>query len=214
MSKEIYPNPTIETLLTRTCYRRFDPEKEVSDRDIQLILEAGRAAPSAKNRQPWFLVVIRNKICRQEIARVAFIGRQRQFANRDEKRAKEMIKGNAFNNSSDAVIAQAPVAILVFRSSDPEYKEALPAELDIKEEQGVANACFSMMLAAESLGLRSVWICSPLYIKEELKKILPKYGVDWQGAWQPRAILPIGYPATILAKPPRKPLEQIYQFAR
>jgi nitroreductase len=211
--KKQHLNSTIKTLLTRTCCRNFN-NRPVTNNMLKVILQAGQAAPSAKNRQPWFFVVIRNEKCRQEIARAAFIGRQRQFANWNEKKAKEMTKGDAFDHSNDAVIAQAPVAILVFRNSNPKYKEALPAELDIKEEQGVANACFSMMLAAENLGLRSAWICSPLYIIKKLKKILPKYGIDWQETWQPRAILPIGYPATDLTKPARKPLKKVSLFAR
>ena len=126
--------------------------------------------------------------------------------------AKKIIEGDAFNSSNDAVIVQAPIAILVFRNSDSEYKEALPAKLNIKEEQGVANTCYSMMLAAQGFGLGSVWICSPLYLKNELKEILEKYGVKWQKNWQPRAILPIGYPVKDCNKPKRLILSKICKF--
>ncbi len=86
--------------------------------------------------------------------------------------------------------------------------------LTIKEEQGVANAAYSIMLASEALGLGSAWICSPLYIRDELKEILAKYGIDWQDNWQPRVIIPIGYPAKELIKPKRKPINEIYQLIK
>ncbi|MBU1085044.1 MAG: nitroreductase family protein [Candidatus Beckwithbacteria bacterium] len=203
-----YPNQTIKTLLTRTCCRDYT-NQPIPDQDIDYILKAGQVAPSAKNRQPWFFIVIKDQDCRQKIAKSAFVGRQRQFAGWDQEKAKQMIQGNAFDNSNDAVIAKAPVAILILRNLNPDYQEALPAELNIKEEQGVANTTFSMMLTAQSLGLNTVWICSPLYIKKELSQILPQYEVDWQNNWQPRAIIPIGYPKQPGNKPTRKPLQEI-----
>jgi len=80
--------------------------------------------------------------------------------------------------------------------------------LNIKEEQGVATAAYSMMLQAQSMGISSGWICSPLYIKEELKKILTKYRVKFDNNWEPRLIIPLGYPSFTTKKPPRKSLEE------
>jgi len=98
----------------------------------------------------------------------------------------------------------------VFRDSDPEYRESEveSKNLNIKEEQGVANAAYSMMLQAQSMGISSGWVCSPLYIKEELKKILTKHGVKFDNNWEPRLIIPLGYASLTTNKPPRKPLEE------
>jgi len=197
--------------MTRTCCRKFS-NKPVNDKLIDIILKAAQAAPSAKNRQPWFFLAIRNKKCREEIAKAAFIGRKRQFAGLNLQKTKEVIEGKNYLSSNDGLIALTPLAILVFRNSNSSYTEACRKELGIKEEQGVACACYSMMLAAWSLGLGSVWLCSPLYIKDKLQGILKKYGFNWQKNWQPRVIIPIGYPATKLKKPRRKPLKEIIQY--
>jgi len=49
-----------ETIRSRTSIRKFDPSKAVSDEAIEKILKAGMCAPSAMNKQPWELVVVRD----------------------------------------------------------------------------------------------------------------------------------------------------------
>jgi len=195
-------------IFERTCCRVFDNSKTISKEDLTLIIKAGQAAPSAKNRQPYFFVAILNKKCREEISAVAVKGRQRQFSNLSPEEFKRIEKGDT--GSNDTSIANASAAILVFRNSDPEYSESKveSKNLNIKEEQGVATAAYSMMLQAQSMGISSGWICSPLYIKEELKRILTKYRVKFDNNWEPRLIIPLGYPSFTTKKPPRKSLEE------
>ncbi len=47
-------------------------DKEIEDDILDRILEAGRLAPSAKNRQPWRFVVVREHQHRQKIAHAAY----------------------------------------------------------------------------------------------------------------------------------------------
>lgn len=213
-SKGIKRNIVVRTMLGRTCCRSFDPSKKVGREEIKTILKVGQAAPSAKNRQPWYFLVIENQQVKDEIAKAAFLGRQKQFAGWDKKAAQKMINGNGFNSSNDKVIAEAPCIIVVMRNSDSSYSEALPDELNMKEEQGVACATYSMMLAAWALGLGSVWICSVLYIRDELRIILENAGINWNDNWQPRAILPIGYPKANPKKPPRELISGVSKFIR
>lgn len=199
---------TIKTIFSRTCCRNFDPQREVADDQIDQIIKAGQAAPSAKNRQPHYFIAIKNQNCRTEISEAAALGRQRQFANLSTDTLAKTAVGST--GSNDQSIAEAPLGILVLRNSSGYTESANESvNLNIKEEQGVATAAYSMMLAAKSLGLDSGWICSPLYIAEELKQILGKYGVAWQENWQPRLIIPIGYAKTPGNKPPRKDIKEI-----
>lgn len=46
---------------TRESIRDYDPEKQVSDEVLDRILDAGRLAPSASNRQPWTFVLVSSK---------------------------------------------------------------------------------------------------------------------------------------------------------
>lgn len=47
----------LNTILTRVSVREFTGEK-ISDKQIETLLRAGMAAPSAINRQPWAFIVI------------------------------------------------------------------------------------------------------------------------------------------------------------
>jgi nitroreductase len=201
----------LDNLMQRTCCRRFS-DLPVSDEDIKKILKAGQAAPSAKNRQPYYFIVIKNKECRLKIVEAAQKGRQKQFSNLTLDEAAKKIYDRGQISSNDMIIPEAAAAILVMRDTDINYKEGRMNELDIKEEQGVACACYSMMLGAFSLGIGMAWICSVLYFKEELKTILEEYGIKWKDTWQPRVIMPLGYPVAKLMKPQRKALEEISYF--
>lgn len=198
----------IETIFSRTCCRNFDPQRVVTDDQIDQIIKAGQAAPSAKNRQPYYFIVIKNKNCRDEISQAASLGREKQFAHLSTDTLNKTSVGST--GSNDQSISEAPLGILILRNSS-NYTESAneSVNLNIKEEQGVATAAYSMMLAAKSLGLDSGWICSPLYIKDELKQILGNYGVIWQDNWQPRLIIPIGYAKISVDKPQRKNIKEI-----
>ena len=50
-------NPAIETILTRVSVREFTGEK-ISAEQIDTLLRAAMAAPSAINRQPWAFIVV------------------------------------------------------------------------------------------------------------------------------------------------------------
>jgi len=54
------PLNTIESIHTRYSCRAFS-DKMPSDNDLQLIAEAAIAAPSGMNRQPWQIIVVKNK---------------------------------------------------------------------------------------------------------------------------------------------------------
>lgn len=208
MSKKI-KKPCISEINTRTCCRSFS-DQTVADCDIKSILKTGQAAPSAKNRQPYFFIVIKNQQCKREIALATTLGREKQFINWDQQSAESMIKGKSKLNSNDRVIAESPVTILLLRDSDPNYSEGILENLEIKEEQSVACVAYSMMIAAQAFGLGMAWMCSVLNIPEELRQILKKYGVTWKKTWQPRVILPIGYSKKKrLYKPKRKKLKEI-----
>lgn len=47
----------IENIMTRTSIRAFTPEK-LTDAEIETLLRAGMAAPTAVNKQPWDFVVV------------------------------------------------------------------------------------------------------------------------------------------------------------
>ena len=57
----------IETIMTRTSIRQYTDET-VSKADIETMLRAGMAAPTAVNRQPWHFVAVTDKAKLAELA--------------------------------------------------------------------------------------------------------------------------------------------------
>jgi nitroreductase len=58
---------TIETILKRRSIRKYKPD-EIPQADLDKILESGRQAPSAANRQPWHFIVVRDKELKRKVA--------------------------------------------------------------------------------------------------------------------------------------------------
>lgn len=74
----------IECIMNRYMCREFI-DKPVKWEKIETILEAGRWASSAKNRRPWFFVVIKNQQLKEKLTIMAVRGRLRQFRNMNDK---------------------------------------------------------------------------------------------------------------------------------
>ncbi len=64
MTRELF-----DTIFARRSIRRYTVEP-VSDEHVKLLLEAGMAAPSANNRQPWHFVVVTDRETLNKMAQV------------------------------------------------------------------------------------------------------------------------------------------------
>jgi len=62
------PELTIPNLFARRSIRKF-ADAPVTDDQVQILLEAAMAAPSANNSRPWHFVVVRKRETREAIAR-------------------------------------------------------------------------------------------------------------------------------------------------
>jgi nitroreductase len=58
---------TITAIMQRRSIRKY-AAKPISDDDLRTVLDAGRQAPSAANRQPWHFVVVREEGQRKRLA--------------------------------------------------------------------------------------------------------------------------------------------------
>jgi nitroreductase len=57
-----------EHLINRLEIRDYDEEKDIPEDLIRKVVEAGRLAPSAMNRQPWRFMIIREKARLEKLA--------------------------------------------------------------------------------------------------------------------------------------------------
>lgn len=67
MEKQYGQNPVIQNILNRKSVRNY-ADRDVEPEKIEALLEAGMAAPSGKNAQPWDFVVITRREILDEMA--------------------------------------------------------------------------------------------------------------------------------------------------
>jgi nitroreductase len=65
---------TLKAIRERRSIRKYKSD-EVTDEDLNTILQAGRWAPSASNKQPWHFIVIREHDMRYKLADIHNYGR-------------------------------------------------------------------------------------------------------------------------------------------
>jgi nitroreductase len=185
---------TLSAIEARRSIRKFRDDP-VPDDKLDAILRAASLAPSGKNRQPWrFTVVKADK--RPEMARLMREGIETSKAQgRPTGSAEWTVRS----------MEQAPVTVFVF---NPEgIQPWLPHEVgqmfqDLVDIQSIGAAIQNMLLAAQDLGLGSLWICDVLNAYEELQGWLGEKG-------EMIAAISFGYPAESPEARPRKPMADI-----
>jgi nitroreductase len=121
------PGAVLALLKGRRSIRRYRPDP-VPDDMIEQLLEAGRWAPSASNRQPWQFVVIR-----------------------DEAILKQVAQHAAYYFIRWAHVEEAPLLIVLCgEARNRIYRQFL------HEDVGLAGS--QIMLQAKALGLGTCWI--------------------------------------------------------
>ncbi len=116
-----------EVLRTRRSVRSYS-DREVDDATLMRVLEAGRIAPSATNKQPWHFVVVRNPQLRRRLA--------------------ELAAGQMF-------VAEAPVVIAVCGQSYPDRYSWIADHMFLVD---ASIAIDHMTLAARAQGLGTCWV--------------------------------------------------------
>ncbi len=183
--KIIEPKEFLEFIMKRRSIRRY-LEKPVSDKELHMILEAGRWAPSGSNRQPWEFIVIKNR----EIMRQIFVN-TKKFAL--PLRTAQLGIGIVAKISEYSTISMTDGSLEI---------------QEIKEESltDCALAAMNMILMAWSLDIGSCCIGS--LNREYTTKILHMNNQDYLPY-----ILAFGYIKGKLPKPSRrKDLNEICRF--
>jgi len=188
---------TLEAIAARRSIRKFRSDP-VPDDVLQAVLYAAIQAPSGKNRQPWrFVVVTEDK--RDEMVRVMREGIES---------AKSQGEGAGSSENSATVMAQAPVTVFVYNpeGSHPWLpRETEKAFMDVVDIQSVGAAIQNMLLAAQDLGLGSLWICDVFYAYEALS--------SWLGETdQMIAAVSLGYADESPGARPRKPVSEVARW--
>lgn len=130
-------NEVLTTIKKRRSIRSFK-EDQITDQELQTVLEAGIYAPSAGNQQLWHFTVIQDKQLLAQLNVSAKAG----AAQIDNEHIQQIAKNEKFN-----IFYGAPTVVLVSGKEDGMVIEA-----------DCAAATQNILLAAESVGLGACWI--------------------------------------------------------
>ena len=203
----------LNAIKTRRSIRKFKPEP-ISEMDLHTILEAGIAAPSSKNRQPWHFTVVRGD-AKEELVRVMERGLNLEVKAHEPFLPESMKYINGAFTSVN-VMREAPVVVLVSneRGKGIDFTENLSVDERVAEicnVQSIAAAVENMLLAASELGIGSLWICDIFFAYPEISEWLEKKN---RGHGMLVAALAFGYADEAPRARARKTLHDVATFLK
>lgn len=133
-------NQTLSLIASRRSHRAYQPTQLTQDQ-LQALLDAAVQSPSAVNRQPWFFSVVQNQALLDEI---------NQAVRENVMQKDPALRSPRFADDAFHVFYHAPTVIFI--AGDTENKWA---QIDC----GIAVQ--NIAIAAESLGLGSVILGMP-----------------------------------------------------
>ncbi len=188
---------TFEAIASRRSIRKFKSDP-LPDEILQKILLAATQAPSGKNRQPWRFIVVQGE------KRAEMLNIMRQGI----AHAKEQRGESGSSEWSAYVMEQAPVTVFVFNPDGihPWLAHSIDQNFDdLVNVQSVGAAIQNMLLAAQALGVGSLWICDVFYAYEEL--------LHWLGeSCQMVAAVSLGYADEKPDARSRKPVSEVTRW--
>lgn len=160
-------NEVLDAIRNRRSIRIYKPD-QIGEEEIRQILEAGIYAPTAHNDQPWHFTVIQSPDMLRHI---------NEFVQSEmSKSSVDWIK-NMGSNPAFKVTYNAPTLVIVSGRADGMAWQA-----------DCAAAIENMLIAAESLGIGSVWLGLLRFYfeqKDEVARLgipdgyVPYYGVSF-----------------------------------
>lgn len=199
------PLPALLDLMrARRSIRRYAP-RAVPRATLDDLFEAARWAPSAHNRQPWRFAVLESLAARQALAR-AMGDRLRVDLERDGV-APELIAVDTARSYERLTHAPIVVVACVTLEDMDAYPDAARARAEHDmATQSLALALQNFLLAAHASGLGACWLCAPLFVPDTVRRVL---ALD--PAWEPQALVTLGYPAENRVKT-RRPMSELVRF--
>jgi len=160
----------MDIILSRKSVRKYTAEP-LTEAEIETLLRAGMAAPSAKNIQPWSFIVVT-----------------------DKEVAKRLV-----TKSVNRMYPEAPCLIVVCGDLNTDVKpHDAPKDSPAIERQNpnwmidCSAAAENILLAAEAMGLGAVWTACWPY-EDRYGVVKEVLGIP--ASVMPLAIIPVGHPA-------------------
>lgn len=146
----------IDAIQNRRSIRRYRSD-DLSNDIILKIIEAGTLAPSAKNRQPWKFIILKERdkdAISDLMLEHAELGIKYEY---ETQQCKSSIKNTA------NIIKQAPVLILVFKDNNKVW--------EVGDTLSIGACVENMLLYATGIGVGSLWIRDTFCIEDEINRM-------------------------------------------
>ena len=194
----------MEQIYSRRSIRKYKNEP-VSKEMITDILSAGKAAPSAKNRQPWKYIVFADAPKTKLLDSMELGLNNATGVLLDIPQLKAGL-ADAWNTLR--IMREAPVIIIVLNTNGT--SPFIPTDAngritEICDTLSIGASIQNILLKAAGAGLGTLWIANTSFAYKEITDFLD---TDCQlvGA------IALGYPDESPLERPRKPLDEIVEF--
>lgn len=168
-SQETTPG-ALDIIMSRTSIRNFTGDP-VSKEQLETILKAGMAAPTAMNFQPWRFVVVTEK---EKIIEVFGSG----------------FRGEMYHNAGAVIVVCGQTTMKMKPFGQPDApEEEVPNKFWFEDCSAAAE---NILLAAKALGLGAVWTAG-YPAQERIEPIAKALGIPENVV--PLCIIPVGVPA-------------------
>ncbi|HEY7201738.1 MAG TPA: nitroreductase family protein [Candidatus Dormibacteraeota bacterium] len=189
-----------EAIRTTRSMRRLDPDRDVSDEDLAVIVDAATRAPSGGNSQPVRWLIVRDPDLKRRVGEVY----REQAAV-----ALRVYEAEAATNPQAARMLRSATHLAEHMGEAPAL--VIPCA---RGEQGrhagsVFPAAQNLMLAARALGLGTTLTTIHRRDENAVREIL---GIP--DDVQTYAIIPVGYPLGRWGEAPRRPSGEVTYWDR
>lgn len=180
-------------------------DKQVPKELIEQIIDAGRMAPSAKNRQPWQYIVLGgdNKFEFLDNMWKGILREENEYAMLPDSKNGLVDAKNTWN-----IMMQAPILIVILNSNGRNPFEMVDADgrfVEIFDTLSIGASVENMLLKATELGLGTLWIANTCYAYKELTEYL-------KSTHQLIGAIALGYADETPVKRPRKEMEEVVEY--
>jgi F420 biosynthesis protein FbiB-like protein len=183
----------------RRSIRRYE-DRPVPRDTIIALLEAACCAPSPHNRQPWRFAVLTEAAPKAQLAEA--MGERLRADRSQDGDPPELIDADVARSRARIRGAPAVIVVALSMADMDTYPDARRRNAEyLMAAQATAAATQTLLLAAEAKGLRSCWMCAPLFCPETVRSAL-----SLPGDWEPQALVTLGYSSEAGRRRPRRPL--------
>lgn len=207
----------LDFIYRRKSVRKFKDEM-VPKEAIDKILKAATFAPSARNRQNWHFVVIRDKNKINDLAQDISNKADEYIYKLDNEDMKNDLKKMI---SYYTIFKNAPVLILIYGSTYENDAYNMQKYLGEDEEklqkllfpaapiQNVSAAMENLLLAASNMGYGTCWMTGPIFAID----VIENYVDFKKERYELVAMTPLGVPTEEkIIQPSRKPLKEVVTY--